>query len=110
MTNLLRQDAGGLVLALPAEVAMELSRQVAQAWKKGMDEGHEKVVLLCDSRLRHNLAEILSRSVRMLPVIAYDEIVLGTDVEPIETISIQTSGDTTLEPLNSAESAQGVGV
>jgi hypothetical protein len=25
----------------------------------------------------------------MLPVVAYDEIVLGTVVEPIETISIQ---------------------
>jgi hypothetical protein len=25
----------------------------------------------------------------MLPVVAYDEIVLGTDLEPIETISIR---------------------
>jgi len=112
MTNLLRQDGGGLVLALPADVALELSRQVAQAWKKGMDQGYEKVVLLCDSRLRYNLAEILSRSVKMLPVVAYDEIVLGTDVDPIETIHIQmeTAGNTTLEPVNGAGNAQGAGV
>jgi flagellar biosynthesis protein FlhA len=110
MTNLLRQDGGGLVLALPADVALELSRQVAQAWKKGMDQGYEKVVLLCDSRLRYNLAEILSRSVKMLPVVAYDEIVLGTDVDPIETIRIETAGNTTLEPVKSAETAQGAGV
>jgi flagellar biosynthesis protein FlhA len=110
MTNLLRQDGGGLVLALPADVALELSRQVAQAWKKGMDQGYEKVVLLCDSRLRYNLAEILSRSVKMLPVVAYDEIVLGTDVDPIETIRIETAGNTTLEPVQSAEAAQGAGV
>jgi len=32
---------------------------------------------------------MLSRTVSILPVIAYDEIVLGTEVEPIETISIQ---------------------
>jgi len=110
MTNLLRQDGGELVLALPADVAIELSRQVAQAWKNGMDQGHEKLVLLCDSRLRYNLSEILGRSVKMLPVIAYDEIVSGTDVDPVETISIQPTDGTTLEPINTAESAQGVGV
>ena len=31
---------------------------------------------------------MLSRTVSMLPVVAYDEIVLGTEVEPIDTISI----------------------
>jgi hypothetical protein len=34
---------------------------------------------------------MLARTVPPLLVIAYDEIVLGTDVEPIETISIGTS-------------------
>jgi hypothetical protein len=45
--------------------------------------------LLCDSRLRWPLTGMLSRTIKILPVIAYDEIVLGTDVEPIETISIR---------------------
>ena len=54
-----------------------------------MDKGRDKVVLLCDSRLRSQLAAMLSRTVSLLPVVAYDEIVLGTEVEPIETISIQ---------------------
>jgi flagellar biosynthesis component FlhA len=54
-----------------------------------MDEGKDKVVLLCDSRLRSPLAAMLSRTVSLLPVVAYDEIVLGTEVEPIETISVQ---------------------
>ena len=31
----------------------------------------------------------MSRTVSLLPVIAYDEIVFGTEVEPIETISFQ---------------------
>jgi len=89
MVSNLRQEANGINLALPAEIAMDISRKTAQAWKAAMDKGRDKVVLLCDSRLRSQLAAMLSRTVPLLPVIAYDEIVLGTEVEPIETISIQ---------------------
>jgi len=85
----LQQDADGISLALPTEITMDISRQTAQAWKAAMDKGHDKVVLLCDARLRSPLAVMLSRTVPMLPVVAYDEIVLGTDLEPIETISIR---------------------
>ena len=31
---------------------------------------------------------MLSRTLPLLPVVAYDEIVLGTQVEPIETIAV----------------------
>ncbi|MFH1884126.1 MAG: flagellar biosynthesis protein FlhA [Planctomycetota bacterium] len=89
MVSNLRQEANGINLALPAEIAMDISRKTAQAWKAAMDKGRDKVVLLCDSRLRSQLAAMLSRTVALLPVVAYDEIVLGTEVEPIETISIQ---------------------
>ncbi|MBL7143503.1 MAG: flagellar biosynthesis protein FlhA [Phycisphaerae bacterium] len=88
VTNL-RQEANGINLAMPAEIAMDLSRKSAQAWKEAMDKGLDRVVLLCDSRLRSPLAAMLSRTVSLLPVIAYDEIVFGTEVEPIETISFQ---------------------
>jgi flagellar biosynthesis protein FlhA len=87
MTSALRQEGGEITLALPTEVAMDISRKISQAWKAAMDKGKDKVILLCDSRLRSSLAAILSRTVPPLPVIAYDEIILGTDVEPIETIS-----------------------
>jgi flagellar biosynthesis protein FlhA len=91
LTTRLQQDnSGQLLLGLPSEQAMELNREVARAWKSVMDRGLEKVILLCDARLRASLAEILSRTVRMLSVIAYDEIVPGTDVEPVETIQIET--------------------
>jgi flagellar biosynthesis protein FlhA len=89
MVSNLHQEANGINLALPAEIAMDISRKTAQAWKAAMDKGKDKVVLLCDSRLRSQLAAMLSRTVSLLPVVAYDEIVLGTEVEPIETISIQ---------------------
>ncbi len=72
----------------PAETAIELNRRVADAWKSAMDKGKDKTVLLCDARLRAPLAQMLCRSLPMLPVVAYDEIVLGTDVQPIETIAV----------------------
>jgi flagellar biosynthesis protein FlhA len=99
----LRQEGQEINLALPAENAMELSRNVAEAWKKAMDQGKDKVVLLCDSRLRSSLAAMLSRTVPPLPIIAYDEIVLGTEVDPIETISVQEI--TTITPDKQQELA-----
>jgi flagellar biosynthesis protein FlhA len=85
----LHQENGELILGLPAEIAVELNRKVAAAWKSAMDQGKDKTVLLCDARLRAPLAQMLTRTLQMLPVMAYDEIVLGTQVEPVETISIQ---------------------
>jgi flagellar biosynthesis protein FlhA len=100
MASTVQQDADGINLALPTETAMDISKRIAQAWKAAMDKGKDKVVLLCDSRLRSPLAVMLSRTVSMLPVVAYDEIVLGTEVEPIETISIQQAE---LKELNERE-------
>ncbi|MCU0914487.1 MAG: flagellar biosynthesis protein FlhA [Planctomycetes bacterium] len=87
LTSTLRQEGGELILSAPAETALELHRRTADAWKSVMDRGKDKAVLLCDARLRAPLAQMLSRSLPMLPVIAYDEIVLGTEVEPLETIA-----------------------
>ena len=89
MTSTLQQEADGLRLSMPTEMAMDVSRKIAQAWKKIMEEGKDKVVLLCDSRIRSPLAGMLSRTVPLLPVIAYDEVILGTNVEPLETITMQ---------------------
>jgi flagellar biosynthesis protein FlhA len=89
LTAALGQEGGELTLNLPTEVAMGLNRKVAGAWRSAMDQGHEKVVLLCDARLRASLARLLSRTLQMLPVVAYDEVVLGTDVESVEIITAQ---------------------
>lgn len=89
MASTLQQEPDTISLALPTDMAMDVSRQVAGAWKEVMDKGGDKVVLLCDSRLRSPLAAMLARTVSLLPVVAYDEIVLGTDVEPIRTVSIR---------------------
>jgi len=88
----LQQDGEEMSLALPTDLAMDISKRIAQAWKAAMEAGQDKVVLLCDSRLRAPLAKMLSRTVPPLPVVAYDEIVLGTEVEPLETISAKQNG------------------
>jgi flagellar biosynthesis protein FlhA len=95
LTSTLRQEGGELALNIPTQTAIELNRKTAEAWKAAMDRGQDKVILLCDARLRAPLAQMLSRTLQMLPVVAYDEIVLGTEVEPIETISI-ASDDATM--------------
>jgi flagellar biosynthesis protein FlhA len=106
LTSTLRQEGGELLLSLPAETALELNRRVAQAWRSAMDQAKDKIVLLCDARLRAPLAQMLARTLQMLPVVAYDEIVLGTEVEPLETIAIAADEMTMAgqrEPLAAVE-------
>ena len=90
MISNLQQEGESLNLNLPAEVLMKISSQIVHAWKSAADKGVERPVLLCDSRLRHSLAGMLSRAVPLLSVIAYDEIVLGAEVEPVETVKLNT--------------------
>jgi len=90
MVSAIEQQANEINLALPTEIAMEISRKIAQAWRTAMDQGKDKIILLCDSRLRAPLAVMLARTIPLLPVIAYDEIGLGTETEPVEIISAQT--------------------
>ena len=94
MAATLQQEADAINMALPTDLAMDVGRKIAQAWKTVMNKGNDKVVLLCDSRLRAPLAAMLSRIVSLLPVVAYDEIVLGTEVEPVQTVSLQKSEST----------------
>ena len=86
MSSSLKQENDVIRLALPAEIVMSINQKIANAWKSAMDKGRDKIVLLCDSRLRWPLAAMLARSVSQLPVVAYDEVVLGTPVESLETI------------------------
>lgn len=99
MTSSLQQEGEALSLNLPAEVMMDISSRVVQAWKAAAEKGIEKPVLLCDSRLRYSMAAMLSRAIPLLTVIAYDEIVPGAEVEPVETV--------TLDAVDEALSRQG---
>ena len=92
LRSALAQDGGAESLALPPDRALDLSRRASAAWTAAMNEGHDKAVLLCDFRLRPHLAALLSRQLPQLPILAYDEITLGTRVESIATISLGTAG------------------
>jgi len=109
ISTTLRQEGEDVVLGLPAELAVELSKLIANAWKSAMDKGLEKVILLCDSRLRRPLAAMLSRTIPDLPVVAYDEIVLGTELEPVEVISMPQSAGPVEAELAQVPQAQPVG-
>ncbi len=93
LLSALKQENNVIELDLTSEKAMEISNQTALAWKSAMNKGKEKVILLCDSRLRSSLANVLSRTIPQLPVIAYDEIVLGTQIESVETIDTRQNAE-----------------
>lgn len=89
----LQQSGDQLSINLPANQNMEINRDIAAAWKQAMDAGLEKIVMLCDARLRPPISTILARTVSPLPVVAYDEIAMGVEIEPVATISIQAEND-----------------
>ena len=78
----------GESLNLPPARALELGRQAIEAWKAAMEEGRSKVALLCDHRLRPHLANLLARSAPQLPLVAYDEVKVGTPVHQLASISV----------------------
>lgn len=95
MLNSLQKQGDELTLALSPDQAMDISRKLADAWRGAMEKAYENVVLICDSRQRAALAAMTERTLPRLPVIAYDEITLGTDIEPVETVSIELNSQLT---------------
>jgi len=82
------QQGESVTLNIGPEAGMALTQAVAEAWKSAMNKAYETVVLLCDSRIRVALFNLIERHVPRLPVVAYDEIVPRTKIEPIETIRL----------------------
>ena len=93
LCSALTAEGGGETLALTPERAMELAQQIANAWKSAMEQGRDKVVLLCEPRLRVHLAGMLARQVPQLPVLAYDEAAIGTSVESLATVSLRQQAE-----------------
>ena len=87
----IRQDHEDVSLTIDPETTMAFVKQVTNAWKNALDKGHDKAVLLCDARLRLALKGIFSRVLSRLPIMAYDEISPGTNIDAIENIKIETA-------------------
>ena len=105
LRSALAQDGGSESLALPPDRALDLSRRTSAAWNAAVNEGHDKAVLLCDFRLRPHLAALLSRQLPHLPILAYDEVTVGTPVESVATVSMEAPGRPPPEARASPEPA-----
>ncbi len=89
LRNRLGKEGDTETLALGPEQALDLVRRITDAWKDGMERGLDKLVLLCDFRIRPHLAAMLSRQIPQLPVLGYDEIAIGTDIQSAATVSLE---------------------
>ena len=89
----LASQEGAESLALAPQRAMELSRQITDAWRAAMEAGMDKTVLLCDFQIRPHLAAMLARQIAQLPVLAYDEITIGTKIESVGTVGLPGEED-----------------
>jgi flagellar biosynthesis protein FlhA len=76
-------------IAISGQRMMDIARRVSDAWQAAMEQGHDKVVLLCDARLRAHLAGVLSRQLPQLPVVAYDEVTLGTRIQSVGMVALE---------------------
>ena len=87
----LRKEGDQLALALAPDRALELVREISQAWEEATAAGKEKLVLLCDTSLRREIADMLSRRIWRLPVLAYDELASDVQVEAVGVISMTST-------------------
>ncbi len=98
------QSGEAILLNIAPEMAMEINSKIIDSWKSAMDKAFDSIVLLCDARIRSAVRNLIERSLDKLPVLAYDEIVTDTTVEPIETINLTE----TSELLSSQQQTVGV--
>ena len=88
LISTVNQQADSLALSIPPEVATELTAKIADAWKSAMDRTFDNTIVLCNARIRSPLRNLISRAMPRLPVVAYDEITAGIDIEPVEVVSM----------------------
>jgi flagellar biosynthesis protein FlhA len=91
LINRVVQTSDSISLSIGPDTVNQLVQSISGAWKKAMEKGLEGVVVLCDARIRCGLYNLLSRQIRRLPVLAYDEVVPGTVLDVIETVSVSVS-------------------
>jgi flagellar biosynthesis protein FlhA len=93
LISTLNQQVETISLAIPPEIAIELNKNIAGAWKSAMDKAFDTIILLCDARIRPGIYNMIERSIPRLPVVAYDEIAPAVTIEPVETVSLtETAG------------------
>ncbi len=96
------QTSEAINLSVGPDTAAQLAQAAAQAWKATMEKGIDHVIVLCDARLRAPLRTMLQRTVARLPVVAYDEIVPGSPLEPIETLRLPENARDSIDAVQMA--------
>jgi len=87
MKNSLRKEGDQLVLAMAPERALAIVREIMHHWEQATAAGSDNLVLLCDSTLRREIADMLSRRVWRIPVLAYDEVVSDVQVDSVGVVA-----------------------
>ena len=88
MKNSLRKEGDQLVLAMAPDRALELVREIMHHWDRATAAGADNLVLLCDSTLRREMADMLSRRIWRIPVLAYDEVVPDVQVDSVGVVAL----------------------
>jgi len=88
LRNSLTRDGDGESLGVAPERVLQMTQQIADLWRQAVDDGHDKAALVCNFKVRPHLAAIMSRQIPQLPVLAYDELAVGTKLESVGTVSL----------------------
>jgi flagellar biosynthesis protein FlhA len=88
LRSTLKREGDAETLALPPDRALDLGRRLGVALTASLNDGNDKTILLVDPRLRPHLAALLSRQLPQLPILAYDEVAVGTSIQTAATITL----------------------
>ena len=88
LVSCVRQEGENMILGITPDKSMMITQRASQEWTRAMEKGYDSVILLCDSRIRRPLSDSIKRSIPRMPVVAYDEMVMGTDIEPVAAITL----------------------
>jgi flagellar biosynthesis protein FlhA len=89
LLNSINQQSDSITLNVVPEIAFEINNEIANAWKGAMEKPLDGVAVLCDARIRPSIRNLIERNLDKLAVLAYDEIVRGTNVENIYTVTLK---------------------
>ncbi len=87
LTEAVQPTSQGLIPAIVPEMAAEVINKLGGAVERAAIGGAQPV-LLCSQRLRLPLRRLLQPSLPNLPVLAYNELELGLEIEAVEVVNI----------------------
>ncbi len=92
------RSQGGTTLAMPAHVAAQLARRVAEALEPVIAAGSQPVVI-ASPQVRATVRQILEPHIPTAAVLGYNEIVSGVEVESMGLVTIE---DAVAAPISAA--------